>query len=107
MTETKKWVFIVNPIAGNNFGSSIVPTLKAKIEQFGVDAEIVITERHGHASEITEEYHKKGFYYFIAVGGDGTIHEVGRACVGKKDFVFGVVPAGTGEPVPSAHDWPL
>lgn len=96
MAETKKWVFIVNPISGNNFGATMVPVLEEKIKQFGIDGEIVQTERHGHASEITEEYHKKGFHYFIAVGGDGTIHEVGRACVGKKDFVFGVVPAGTG-----------
>jgi diacylglycerol kinase (ATP) len=96
MNNSKKWVFIVNPISGNNFGSTVVPKLKEKIEQYKIDAEIVMTERHGHATEIAEEYHKKGFYYFIAVGGDGTIHEVGGACVGKKDFVFGVVPAGTG-----------
>ncbi len=96
MTKTKKWVFIVNPIAGNNFGITQVPVLKEKIEQYKIDGEIVMTERHGHASEITEEYHKKGFDYFIAVGGDGTTHEVGRVLVGKKNFVFGVVPSGTG-----------
>ncbi len=98
MTETKakKWVFVVNPISGNNFGITMVPILKQKLEQYKIDGEIVMTERHGHASEITEEFHAKGYDYFIAVGGDGTVHEVGKALVGKENFVFGVVPAGTG-----------
>ena len=87
-TKAKKWVFVVNPISGNNFGITMKPILKQKLEQYKINGEIVMTERHGHASEITEEYHARGYDYFIAVGGDGTVHEVGRALVGKKDFVF-------------------
>lgn len=91
-----RWVFIVNPIAGNGFARSIVPTLKEMIRKHNADAEIVFTERSGHAAELSEEYLRKGFSYIIAVGGDGTFNELSRPLIGKKDVIAGIVPAGTG-----------
>ena len=98
MTEPKKkeWVFIINPIAGNGFGKTIVPKLEAMIKKHNIDAELVFTERAGHASELSEEYFKKGFRYIIGVGGDGTLNEIARPLVNKKDVVIGIIPAGTG-----------
>ncbi|MFC2090879.1 diacylglycerol kinase family protein, partial [Bacteroidota bacterium] len=48
--KSKKWAFIANPIAGNGDGEKIIPVLKSKIAHFGVNAEIGITEKPGHAS---------------------------------------------------------
>jgi len=92
----KEWVFIVNPVAGNGFGESIVPKLKEMIQKHNVDAEIVFTERSGHATEVSERYLNKGFRYIIAVGGDGTFNEMSRPLVGRKDITTGLIPAGTG-----------
>ena len=91
-----RWVFIVNPIAGNGFARSIVPTLKEMIQKHNADAEIVFTERSGHAAELSEEYLRKGFRYIIAVGGDGTFNELSRPLIDKKDVIAGIIPAGTG-----------
>ena len=91
-----RWVFIVNPIAGNGFARSIVPTLKEMIQKHNADAEIIFTERSGHAAELSEQYLRKGFRYIIAVGGDGTFNELSRPLIDNKDAIAGIIPAGTG-----------
>jgi YegS/Rv2252/BmrU family lipid kinase len=93
---TKKWVFIVNPIAGNGFAQTLVPKLGEMITKHNVPAEIVYTESSGHASTLSEQYFKNGFDYIIAVGGDGTLNEVCRPLANKPGVIVGIIPAGTG-----------
>ncbi len=95
-SDNERWAFIVNPIAGNGSGEAIVPLLKEKIKQFGVNAEIAMTERNGHASELSKKFLDEGFKYIIAVGGDGTMNEVGSPLIGKENVITGLIPAGTG-----------
>jgi diacylglycerol kinase (ATP) len=92
----KEWVFIVNPIAGNGFAKTIVPKIEEMIQKHKVEAEIVLTERSGHATELSEKYLERGFRYIIAVGGDGTFNEISRPLIGNKDVTIGIIPAGTG-----------
>jgi diacylglycerol kinase (ATP) len=94
--KKKDWAFIVNPIAGNGFGEEIVPKLREMILKHNIDAEIVFTERSGHAIELSEQLYKRGFRYIIAVGGDGTFNEMSRPLINKKDVITGIIPAGTG-----------
>jgi YegS/Rv2252/BmrU family lipid kinase len=98
MTEVKnkEWVFIVNPIAGNGYGSTIVPKLREMIEKHNVDAEIVFTQRNGHATELSVEYVRRGFRYIIGVGGDGTFNEISRSLINREGITAGLIPAGTG-----------
>ncbi len=91
-----RWVFIVNPIAGNGFAGSMVPEIKNKISQHAIDGEIVLTEKPGHASVLSQIYHDKGFSHIIAVGGDGTMNEVAAPLAGSNDVITGMIPAGTG-----------
>ncbi|NSW93496.1 MAG: diacylglycerol kinase family lipid kinase [Bacteroidales bacterium] len=97
--ETKlneKWVFIVNPIAGNGYAKSVIPVISEMAEKHKIASEIVLTEYPGHASEISRNYYEKGFRYIIGVGGDGTINEVAAPLAGLKNVITGAVPAGTG-----------
>ena len=94
--KKKEWVFIINPIAGNGFGAAIVPKLEEMIKKHGIEAELVMTQRTGHASELSEAYFKRGFRQIIGVGGDGTLNEIARPLINKKDVTIGIVPAGTG-----------
>jgi diacylglycerol kinase (ATP) len=98
MAEKKsdKWVFIVNPTAGNNYGKTMLPELKKRIEEFKIDGKILLTEYPGHAVQLSEQAYKEGAGYIIAVGGDGTVNEVARPLIGKSDIITGIVPAGTG-----------
>jgi YegS/Rv2252/BmrU family lipid kinase len=98
MAEIKeeKWVFIVNPVAGNGFAGSLVPQLKQIIEKRKINAEIAVTEKYGHATELSEKFMNEGYRYIIGVGGDGTMNEVSRPLIGKEDVITGLIPAGTG-----------
>ena len=98
MTEinNERWAFIINPVAGNGYSETIVPILKQMIEKYKIDAEIILTERPGHAKELSEIYSTKGFRYIIGVGGDGTLNEICTPLINKKEIIIGIVPAGTG-----------
>lgn len=93
--ESEKWVFIVNPIADNNFGRTMVPVIEEMIRTHNIDGEVVMTKYPGHATELSAAYAEKDTRFIIAVGGDGTLNEVARSLIGKKDIVVGVIPAGT------------
>ncbi len=60
------------------------------------DAEIVLTNRHWHATELSKKYLELGCTPIIAVGGDGTMNEVSRPLINQKHVTTGLVPAGTG-----------
>jgi YegS/Rv2252/BmrU family lipid kinase len=94
--NTEKWAFIVNPIAGNRFGATMIPEIARKIKEFNIDGEILFTERPGHATELARAQALKSTKYIIAVGGDGTLNEVARALVNNMNVVTGIIPAGTG-----------
>jgi diacylglycerol kinase (ATP) len=92
----EKWIFIVNPIAGNGFAKTMIPVIEEKLKKYGIDGEILLTERSGHAVELSKSCYEKGYRYIIGVGGDGTVNEIARPLVNKPDVVIGVIPAGTG-----------
>ena len=60
----------------------------ALIERHGEEAEILITERAGHARQLAQAAVKQGARLVVAWGGDGTINEVASA------LAFGPVPLG-------------
>lgn len=91
-----RWVFIVNPIAGNGFAKKYETTVEEMIKKYGVDADVIYTEFSGHATEISRDCAAKGYTFIVGVGGDGTINEIARPLIGNKDVVVGVIPAGTG-----------
>jgi YegS/Rv2252/BmrU family lipid kinase len=94
--EKEKWIFIVNPIAGNGFAKTLVPEIEKQIARHGIDGHIVFTERVGHATELSRSFLDKGFRYFISVSGDGTLNEMARPLINRNDAVTGIIPAGTG-----------
>jgi diacylglycerol kinase (ATP) len=93
---SEKWAFIVNPISGNCFGKTMVPVIEEKIKQYNINAEIILTERPGHATELAKAFLERGTKYIIAVGGDGTMNEVSRALLNNSQVITGIIPAGTG-----------
>lgn len=96
MTDKAKWVFIINPIAGNGFGRRYIAELESILRKFEIEADIEVTQYAGHATELAESFVSQGYTRIIGVGGDGTMNEIARALIGKKDIVTGLIPAGTG-----------
>ncbi len=105
---------IVNPISGRGAGERAVPAIKEALQVYGLEHEIVCTERPWHAAELAQQACRNGYQVVAAVGGDGTANEVlnglmlarqagqlngvamGVVGVGRgNDFAFGMgVPAG-------------
>ncbi len=90
------WGFIINPVAGKGYARNYAETVRNKILQRHVDAEIRFTERRGHAVELADELARSGCRVIVAVGGDGTANETARGLLNHDDVTFGIVSAGTG-----------
>lgn len=92
---------IVNPGAGRGAVDRGWPAARAVLEEAGVAYEAVETERRGHATELALAAIEDGIRFIVAVGGDGTVHEVVNGLMGEEkpldpETVLGVVAAGSG-----------
>ena len=105
--KKEKWAFIVNPVAGGGLAKSKVHEIEENLKKYNIDGEIILTERPGHASEISASQAKKGTRFIIAVGGDGTMNEVARPLINNKDVIIGIIPAGTGNDFDQIPGFPV
>jgi len=96
MKPKERWVFIINPIAGNGYALSLAGKITEMIAKHDLDAELVYSERRGHAGELAKTYADKGCRYIIGVGGDGTINEIAAPLIGNPEVIIGVIAGGTG-----------
>ncbi len=96
MCENKKRIrFIVNPISGTQGKDYILSLLDEKIDKNKFLWDVVYTERAGHAIEIAALAAEEKIDVVVAIGGDGTINEVGRSLV-HTDTALGIIPCGSG-----------
>ncbi|MCZ6633764.1 MAG: diacylglycerol kinase family lipid kinase [bacterium] len=95
--------FIVNPIAGTRRGDiqSMIRSVMA-----GVSFDICETEAAGHGESLAREAARAGVDLVVAVGGDGTLNEVGRGLLGTE-CALGVVPLGSGNALARAMGIPM
>ena len=98
------WTVIINPWAGCGLGKTEWPGIKKLLIQKGFEIKAFFTERPSHAIEIVKDAVKKGCRKFIAVGGDGTLHEVINGAmfqeeVPSTEITVGCIPVGSG------NDW--
>lgn len=59
------------------------------------DYEIAYTKHKGHAFEIAQTASEEGADIVCAIGGDGSVHEVGTALIGTKTKLA-IIPVGSG-----------
>lgn len=96
-----KAVLIANVRSGKGGVGKALPEVEAALRERGLDYEVRLTQHRGHAIEIAREVVKSGGDFVVAMGGDGTVHEVVNGMLEddkaiNPDAVFGVVAAGTG-----------
>ncbi len=94
-SSRKKILFLVNPISGTRGKKSILRTINNEIDDEIFEPEILFTRKKGDAQQIISEKITEGFKYFVAVGGDGTVNEVGSAIV-NSECAMGIIPFGSG-----------
>lgn len=89
------YLFIVNPVAGKNKGAKVLLLIERVMKRKKIPHKIIQTTEIGEAQRIAKEAVNKEFSTIVAVGGDGTIHEVLNGIVGSNK-ILGIIPAGTG-----------
>lgn len=95
MTRKKKIYVIINPKSGTSAKQNFPHKIANAFDAHKFDIHIFITGYAGHGSEIAQQAIKDKVDYVIAVGGDGTVNEVGSALVGSE-VTLGIVPMGSG-----------
>jgi YegS/Rv2252/BmrU family lipid kinase len=94
-----------NSVSGKNSGK--LEQVKSVFARAGIDIEIHVTEHAGHAKEIAHELTESGEHTtLIAMGGDGTLHEVFNGIVDVEKCDLGVIPVGTGNDFAAAVNIP-
>ena len=93
-------LLICNPRAGSGAARRDVVELRRHLDARGIEHEVVFTEHRGHATKIARSALKDGRRFLVAVGGDGTIHEVVNGMIEddtsvRDDAVLGVAASGT------------
>jgi diacylglycerol kinase (ATP) len=91
---------IVNPAAGGGRSAKLAGPALAQLRDKGLQVDVIASTGRGHAVQLAREAYDQGYRRFLAVGGDGTAHEIlngvfaGRPSVQR--VALGFLPLGTG-----------
>lgn len=91
----KKVAFIINPVSGVSNKKNIPGKAEAVLDKNKFDIEILKTEYAGHGYELARQAAANGADYVIAVGGDGTVNDIGRGLL-NSNATMGIIPLGSG-----------
>lgn len=115
MAKTDKsliWFAVVNVFAASKNSEGRWTKAEALLKEYGVEYHSTRTGKAGNAREHTFDACMAGYRRFIAVGGDGTVHDVLNGIaeyvefnqtagnnISVSDFTLSVIPVGSG------NDW--
>lgn len=96
-----RYKVIVNPVSGRGAGASALPRLDHQLRAYGLDFDLVRTERPWHAAELARVAVSDGYDVVVAVGGDGTANEVLNGLMlaknsGAGSAALGLIGVGRG-----------
>ena len=88
---------ILNPAAGRGAARRVESVVARAFRAQGWAVDVARTEGPGHGQSLAAEAAGQGARHVIAVGGDGTVHEVANGLLrAGSDAALGVVPVGSG-----------
>lgn len=96
----ERFFAIVNPAAGGGRSAKLAGPALAGLREKGLKVDVVASTGPGHAVALAREAHQQGYRRFIAVGGDGTGHEIlngaFQPAAPLDRIALGFLPLGTG-----------
>jgi len=95
VTPVGSIALIVNPIAGRGLVRQREPDIVDALKATGLEFSLFHTQAEGHAKELARDAARDGFDTIVAVGGDGTVHEVATG-MWDSNAILGVIPSGSG-----------
>src|SRR5258708_39451455 len=106
---SRKVKIILNPMADMGHAWKVANDLRPIISEYG-NADWSGTVYPTHAAELARQAGEQGYDMVIAMGGDGTVHEVVNGIMQlpeDKRPILGVVPVGSGNDFAHAIGVPL
>ena len=106
--RSEKWLAVVNVFAASKKAGSVWKKAATCLEEAGVPYKAEFTGKKYNATELSRLGAERGYRKFVAVGGDGTVHDVlngiaeyvcSASGVSLSDFTLAVLPVGSG------NDW--
>lgn len=95
---------VINPMSGRTGRARDTGTRRAELARtvgarFRLVPEVRITERGGHAAELTELFLDAGCDRIVVWGGDGTVNEAAGPIIARRTAgaAMGIVPGGSGD----------
>ncbi len=85
---------VYNPVAGRGRARAALVRTRAFLDERAVPYRVLSTEAPGHATELARATPPDATV--VAVGGDGTAHEVAAACI-ASERTLAVLPVGSGD----------
>ncbi|MBZ5702009.1 MAG: hypothetical protein LAN84_09190 [Acidobacteriia bacterium] len=96
----ERFFAIVNPAAGGGRSAKLAGPALARLRDAGVRVDVIASTGPGHAVELAHEGYRQGYRKFLAVGGDGTAHEIVNgifaADPAPERVALAFLPLGTG-----------
>jgi diacylglycerol kinase (ATP) len=98
-------LIFVNPSAGGGKAIRLLPEIRRVFEQAGIPAEFVETSTASEMAARAKFAVAENRKLLVAMGGDGTLHELVNAVPGA-DVILGVIPVGGGNDFAAALNLP-
>jgi diacylglycerol kinase (ATP) len=97
---TDKFLAIVNPAAGGGRSAKLAGAELRRLKAKGLRVDAIASMAPGHAVQLAREAYDQGYRRFLAVGGDGTAHEIINGIFSREGQTerveLGFLPLGTG-----------
>src|SRR5216684_3921516 len=98
--QMDRFFAMVNPAAGGGRAAKLAGPARPRLREKGSKVDVISSTSQGHAVQLAREAYDQVYRRFLAVGGDGTAHEIlngvfaGRSAVQR--IALGFLPLGTG-----------
>jgi len=99
----KKILVLINPASGKGKAPQIWKQIAEMTAGTGIDFEVLLTKRAGHAKEIVQNMDVEPYDGVVTVSGDGGLWEITNGLYARKDWPnvcttlpVGIVPGGSG-----------
>ena len=105
MDKSRKFLVVVNSAAGRGRAAQARAPVEAYLRSQGVNVDFIATSDAADARRRAGAAAAEGYTHVVALGGDGTFHQILNGAFGQE-IVLGLLPAGGGNDLARALDLP-